>query len=365
MTVLSHRERRDWLRLSLSENVGPITFHRLLQRYGAADKALAALPGLSQKGGLGRPLRLCGSEVADRHLERAEAIGARFVAFGEPDYPALLRQTDGTPPLLCIKGNTGLLQRGCVAIVGARNASAAGRKLARQLAFELAEAGHVVASGLARGIDTAAHEAALEAGTIAVLAGGLDVIYPPENEDLHRQIGERGLLVSEMMPGTVPRAEHFPRRNRIISGIANAVVVVEAALRSGSLITARYASEQGREVFAVPGSPLDPRCEGCNKLIRDGATLLMAASDVIEALARGSGPSHGRLFEPEPPEFEAAEAKESDRDRLLGLLSPTPVDVDDLIRESGMPAAVVTGMVLELELAGRLVRHPQGQVSRP
>ena len=364
MSPLSPGERRDWLRLSLSENVGPVTFHRLLQRYGAADKALGALPGLSQKGGLARPLRLCGSEAAEHHLERAADIGARFVAFGEPDYPALLMQTDGAPPLLCIKGDARLAQRGCVAIVGARNASAAGRKLARQIASELSAHGHVVASGLARGIDTAAHEAALDAGTIAVLAGGLDVIYPPENQDLQRQIGERGLLVSEMMPGAVPRAEHFPRRNRIISGLAHAVVVVEAALRSGSLITARYASEQGREVFAVPGSPLDPRCEGCNKLIRDGATLLMGAGDVIEALARGGGPSHGRMFEPEPAEFEVAEAGESDRDRLLGLLSPTPVDVDDLIRESGIPVAVVTGLVLELELAGRLVRHPQGQVSR-
>ena len=360
---LSDAERRDWLRLSQSENVGPITFFSLLRKFGGAGRALAALPELSRKGGLSRPLRIGGAEAADRDMARAADIGARFIACCEPEYPPLLRAIDGAPPLLCVKGDAGLGNRPVVGIVGARNASASGRKLARQLAAELGAAGLAVVSGLARGIDTAAHEASLESGTIAVLAGGLDVIYPPENGALHRAIGERGLLVSEMVPGTVPRAEHFPRRNRIISGIARAVVVVEAAVRSGSLITARYASEQGREVFAVPGSPLDPRCEGCNKLIRDGAMLLLSAGDVLDALAAGRGPSHGTLLEPGGEDFEAAEAAPGERDTILGLLSPTPVDADDLIRESGLPAAIVSGLILELEMAGRLVRYPHGQVS--
>ena len=360
---LSDNERRDWLRLSQSENVGPITFHALMKRYGQAEKVIAALPGLSRKGGLSRPLRLYGVDVAERDLEMASAIGARFVAFCEPDYPELLRNIDSAPPLVCVKGDASLGSRSSVGIVGARNASAVGRKFARQLAAEFGAAGHTVVSGLARGIDTAAHEASLETGTIAILAGGLDVIYPPENAALHEAIAERGLLISEMLPGTVPRAEHFPRRNRIISGIARAMVVVEAAVRSGSLITARYASEQGREVFAVPGSPLDPRCEGCNKLIRDGATLLMTAADVLDALASARQPVHGRLFEPDTPGFEGAEPDAGDRERLLGLLSPSPIDADDLIRESGLPAAIVAGLILELEMAGRLTRHPRGQVS--
>lgn len=361
---LSDVERRDWLRLSQSENVGPITFHALIKRYGSAEKVIAALPDLSRKGGLSRPLRLYGVEAADGDMARAAAIGAHFVAFCEPDYPDLLRNIDSAPPIICIKGDARLGQRSCVGIVGARNASAAGRKFARQLAFEFGAAGHAVVSGLARGIDTAAHEASLETGTIAIVAGGLDVIYPPENAALHEAIAGRGLMISEMLPGAVPRAEHFPRRNRIISGIARAMVVVEAAVRSGSLITARYASEQGREVFAVPGSPLDPRCEGCNKLIRNGASLLMSANDVLDALHSGRGPAHGRLSEPEPPVFETAEADDGERDMVLELLSPTPIDTDDLIRESGLPAAIISGLVLELELAGKITRHPRGLISR-
>jgi len=361
--VLSREERRDWLQLSQSENIGPLTFHKLISRYGEAGQAIAALPELSSKGGLARPLRVGNQDDAERDLEKATAIGARFVAWCEPDYPALLRTIDAAPPLLCIKGDANLGQRPAIGIVGARNASAAGRKFARQLAAEFGEAGYVVVSGLARGIDTAAHEASLQRGTIAAVAGGIDVIYPPENDALQRAIGERGLLISEMVPGTVPRAEHFPRRNRIISGIARAVVIVEAALRSGSLITARFAAEQGREVFAVPGSPLDPRCEGCNKLIRDGATLLMNASDVFEALASSHKPQHGRLSEPDGAPYDPGETGETDRERLLELLSPTPIDVDDLMRESGMPAAIVAGLILELEIAGRLVRLPRGMVS--
>ena len=361
--VLSDTERRDWLRLSMSENVGPATFRTLMKRYGSAAEALAAIPELSRKGGLTRTPRLYGQDAAARDIERAETHGARFIAMIEPDYPPLLRQIDNGPPLLCIKGDAGLLTKSGVAIVGARNASAIGRKFARQLAFEIGGAGHAIVSGLARGIDTAAHEASLATGTIAVVAGGIDVVYPPENDALHAAIGERGVIITEMTPGTVPRAEHFPRRNRIISGIARALIVVEAAVRSGSLITARYAGEQGREVFAVPGSPLDPRCEGSNKLIRDGATLLMRANDVLEALSSEIIPRQVYVREPDAPPLEPRDLSDSDRDRLLELLSPTPVDADDLIRESQMDAGAVSAMILELSLAGKVIRHPHGAVS--
>ena len=360
---LSPAERRDWLRLSMSENVGPATFRTLMTRYGTAAMALAAIPELSRKGGLSHSPKLYGQDAAQRDLDRAEASGARFVTLIEPDYPPLLRMTDNSPPLLCIKGDASLLTKSSVAIVGARNASAIGRKFARQLAFEIGGSGHGIVSGLARGIDTAAHEAALQTGTIAVLAGGIDVIYPPENAGLHEAIGERGVLVTEMMPATVPRAEHFPRRNRIISGIARALIVVEAAVRSGSLITARYAGEQGREVFAVPGSPLDPRCEGSNRLIRDGATLLMSANDVLAALASQTSPRQMQFREPDTAMIDMREVSDTDRDRLLELLSPTPVDTDDLIRESHLDPGAVTAMILELSLAGKVIRHPNGAVS--
>lgn len=359
--TLSAVERRDWLRLSMSENVGPQTFHMLMKRYGNAAAALAAIPDLSRKGGLSRPPRLYGQDAAERDLANAEKIGARFIGSSEPDYPALLREIDGAPPLLCIKGDARHLARSAVGIVGARNASAVGRKFARQLAAEIGLMDHAIVSGLARGIDTAAHEASIETGTIAVLAGGIDVIYPPENDVLHAAIGERGVLVTEMMPGTVPRAEHFPRRNRIISGLARALIVVEAALRSGSLITARYANEQGREVFAVPGSPLDPRCEGCNRLIREGATLLMSSADVLDVLHETRPAIRTSLLEPEPEAF--GQADDSGRSIILELLSPSPIDVDDLIRESGLPSGVVAGFLLELALAGRIIRYPNGAVS--
>ena len=364
MNQLSHEQRRDWLRLAKSENVGPATFRQLIARYGAAEAAIAALPELSRQGGLARSLRVYGLDEADADLERAARYGARFVVPGEAGYPPPLRHIDGAPPFLCIKGDAAFAEKPAVAIVGARNASALGRKFARQLAAEIGAAGFAIVSGLARGIDTAAHEAALASGTAAVLAGGVDVIYPPENEALHNRIGERGLLVTEMTSGTVPRAELFPRRNRIISGMARAVIVVEAALRSGSLITARLAGEQGREVFAVPGSPLDPRAEGCNKLIRDGASLLTRAADVLDALGGSFTPNRTMFLEPEPPALDdPAAAGPDDRRRLLSLLSPSPVAVDDLIRESALPPAAVAGLLLELELAGRIARHPRGLVS--
>lgn len=361
--TLTPLQRRDWLRLSLSENVGPVTFRQLIDRFGDATAAIAALPELSRKGGLTRPLRLYGEQEAETDLERGEAFGAEAVVAGEKKYPELLRHIDAAPPLLWIKGKSEFVNASAVAIVGARNASALGLKFARKLASEIGQAGHIIVSGLARGIDTAAHEAAMSTGTMAVLAGGIDIVYPPENGGLQALIGEQGLLVSEMKPGTTPRAEHFPRRNRIISGMARATIVVEAALRSGSLITARRAAEQGREVFAVPGSPLDPRAEGTNKLIRDGATLVTSSADILETLNQTFAAKGNGFFEPENSFIHPIDAGENDRRRILSLLSPSPVDIDDLIRESGIAPAAVAGIVLELELAGRIVRHPRGAVS--
>lgn len=361
--VFSDTERRDWLRLSMSENVGPATFRTLMKRYGSAAEALAAIPELSRKGGMQRTPKLYPREAAERDFERAHEAGARFITSQDPEYPPLLLQTGNCPPLLCIKGDASLLNKSSVAIVGARNASAIGRKFARQLALDIGGAGFAIVSGLARGIDTAAHEASLATGTVAVVAGGVDVVYPPENQALHAAIGERGIIVSEMTPGTAPSEKHFPRRNGIISGIARAVIVVEAAMRSGSLITARYAGEQGREVFAVPGSPLDPRCEGCNKLIRDGATLLMTAKDVLETLAPHYPPRPIAFRGPDIPAVDSRDIGAISRNRLLELLSPSPVDADDLIRESGLDAGAVTALILELSLAGKVIRHPNGAVS--
>jgi len=360
---LSDAERRDWLRLSKSENVGPATFKSLLKRFRTAGAALEALPGLARKGGLGRAPRLYGREAAERDMANAAALKARFIAEIEPDYPALLREVEGAPPMLCVKGDTSLLARSGVAIVGARNASAVARRFTRQLALEIGGEGHAIISGLARGIDTAAHEASLETGTIAVVAGGIDVIYPPENDALHAAIGERGVIVSEMVPGTVPRADFFPRRNRIISGMARALIVVEAAVRSGSLITARFAAEQGRDVFAVPGSPLDPRCEGTNRLIRDGAALLLSARDVLEALGSEALPRQMSFFEPEPSPLSPRETDAAESRALMDLLSPSPVDMDDLLRESGLDAQTLAALLLELSLAGRITRHANGAVS--
>lgn len=359
---LSDEERLNWLILCKSENVGPSTFRTLLKRYHTAGKALAALPSLTRRGGLSRPPRLFGREAAERAIANAEAIGARFICQCEADYPALLRESDTAPPVICVRGNPALLGKSAVAIVGARNASALARKFARQLAHEIGSAGHVIVSGLARGIDTAAHEAALETGTAAVVAGGLDMIYPPENAALHAAIARQGVIVSEQLPGAEPKADFFPRRNRIISGLSRAIIVMEAALRSGSLITARFAADQGREVFAVPGSPLDPRCEGTNRLIRDGATLLTSARDVLDSLGQG-GPRQMSFLEPDPPPLPLREPDAADMRQLIGLLSPNPVDTDDLVRESGLDPAILSALILELALAGRITRHADGSVS--
>jgi DNA processing protein len=364
--LLDGVQRRDWLRLISSENVGPITFRQLINRFGSAAEALKALPELAKRGGLQRPIRLYPETDAERDLERIEAMKAQLVAYGEEAYPPLLREIDSAPPLLCLKGDTSLLALPSVAIVGARNASALGRKFARQLAAELGQAGYLIVSGLARGIDTASHEAALHSGTGAVLAGGIDIVYPPENEELHRSIGERGVLIAECMPGTIPKAEHFPRRNRIIAGICYGTLVIEAALRSGSLITARLAAEQGREVFAVPGSPLDPRAGGTNKLLREGATLITSTADVIEVLrpmiGRPINVNEEMMREQDEGEIAYA-ASGQERDCIMELLGPAPVEVDDLIRESRLKPAIVIAVLLELELAGLVRRHRRNQVS--
>jgi DNA processing protein len=362
---LSDAERLNWLRLARTEGIGPINFHKLIRRYGTAAKVIEVLPQLMTKAGARRGLSVHTVDLAKRELDATSDAGATLVAMGEAGYPAALMQADSAPPLLCISGNIELAQRKSVGIVGARTASANGRKMARILAYTIAEAGFLVTSGLARGIDTAAHEAATPLRTAAVIAGGIDHIYPPENADLQQAIARDGLLISEMPIGTAPRAEHFPRRNRIISGMSAAVVIVEAALRSGSLITARFANEQGREVFAVPGSPLDPRCEGTNKLIRDGANILTSANDVLDFLTAEKSPLHERLFErdPEPLLPPDQDADDATRREVIGLLSANAVDIDDLIREANCAPEAVMAVLLELEVAGRVSRSAGGMIA--
>jgi DNA processing protein len=364
--MLNPQERLDWLRLIRTENVGPVTFHHLLQRHGSAAAALAALPELARRGGR-RNFAIFPREQAERELAAVHKLGARLVAWGETDYPAGLASLDDAPPLLTVLGRADLLGRRSIALVGARNASAAGQRFARELAYDLARAGYVVASGLARGIDAAAHGGALAQGTVAVVGGGADVVYPEENRGLYDEIVELGAVVAESPVGTVPQARHFPRRNRLISGMSEGVVVIEAALKSGSLITARFAAEQGREVFAVPGSPLDPRCRGTNDLIRHGATLVEGAEDVLTALAGLGGrtriePPRRRPARIEPPESSPAEHAEAEN-TVTGLLGPTPVTVDELLRRCHLSPAIIATVLLELELAGRLDRHPGGLVS--
>ncbi len=365
--ALTDVERLDWLRLIRSENVGPITFYHLLRYYGSPGAALDALPELSRRGGRKRALKACPRATAEREIAALAEIGARLVAWGEPAYPAPLASVEDAPPVISVLGQAHLLERRTVAIVGARNASANGQRFATRLAAGLGEAELVVASGLARGIDGAAHRGALATGTIAVLAGGVDVPYPGEHKELYGEIAERGALISEQPPGVQPQGRHFPPRNRLISGLALGVVIVEAAPRSGSLITARMALEQGREVFAVPGSPLDPRCRGTNNLIRQGATLTESVEDVLQVLegqlrTLGSGEPESVLTPgPVTPPSDADMARA--RDVVSDALSPSPVDVDELIRVTGATPAVVVTVLLELELAGRIERHPGHRVS--
>ncbi len=361
--LLDDQERVSWLQLSLSENVGAVTFKSLIERYATASNAIAALPDLARRGGSNRALKLYSRSAAEDDISRAKHHNSQFVVAGEQGYPDSLRHIHGAPPILCVSGRLELAHMPAVAVVGARNASAIGLKFTRMIAQKLVDEGMLVVSGLARGIDTAAHEAAIDKQTLAVVAGGIEHIYPPENEALQRRIAVEGLLVTEMVPGTAPRAEHFPRRNRIISGISKAIIVVEAALRSGSLITARLAAEQGREVFAVPGSPLDPRAQGCNKLIKDGAQILTSIEDVIEAIQVPHAIEREIFLERDSLPHYDSEPTQDERERVLELLSPTPTDLDDIIRPSGLAPELVVAILLELEIAGRCSRLPGNQVA--
>ena len=350
----------DRLRLLRTPGIGPVTFRQLIARFGAPSTALAAVPDLARRGGGNAPALRTVADT-EREIARVQKLGGKFLAIGQGLYPRLLAELEDAPPLLIAKGNLNLLDRQAVAIVGARNASAAACRFARGLAHDLGQHDLVVVSGLARGIDSAAHDGALDTGTIGVIAGGIDVFYPPENEERQKALYERGLVLAEMPPGTEPRARHFPYRNRIIAGMSSGTVVVEAAPRSGSLITARLAAEAGREVLAVPGSPLDPRAQGCNQLIRDGATLVQNAADVVEAIrpfasqVRSASSHYEVAAEPMNGEDALGVVEE--------LLGPSPVPVDEIIRLSGAPSGAVQMALLELDLDGRLDRHAGGKVS--
>jgi DNA processing protein len=363
---VSDSERRAWLRLARAPNVGPVTFAHLLARFGSASAALEEVPRLVRRGG-GDAASLPSEADARREIDALTELGGQLIASVEPKFPRGLAALEAPPPLIAVLGHEALLGREMIAVVGARNASALGRKLASRLAADLGAAGLVVVSGMARGIDTAAHEGALKSGTCAVVAGGIDVVYPPENAPLYEHIKAEGVIVSEMPLGQPPQARHFPRRNRIISALARGVIVVEAAEGSGSLITANFALEQNREVFAVPGSPLDPRAKGANRLLRQGAVLTETADDVLGVLKPILG---GGFQEPardlgDLPMAGGPTEAEADRVRsaIEEALGPTPTAIDELIRLCGAPAAAVLTVILELELAGRLARHPGNRVS--
>ncbi len=354
-------ERIARLRLIRSRRVGPATYLRLMAEHGSADAALKVLPDIARAAGVDS-YTPCPEPVALAELKAAKRAGARMLCLGDADYPTALAEVADAPPVLWVKGRAELLARPMLALVGTRNASALGTRMARSLAADLGAAGHVVVSGLARGIDALAHRAALETGTIAVMAGGLDVVYPPENTDLARDIGEKGLVLSEMPFGLEPQARHFPRRNRIVAGLARAVIVVEAAVRSGSLITARIALEQGREVMAVPGHPMDSRAGGGNLLIRDGAVLVRSAEDVIEALGGDTRPPRQDARPAPPPEPPRAEG--GVEGAILSVLTETPVAEDQLIRTLGQPPRAVAQALAVLEMAGRIHRGAGGMVAR-
>ncbi|HEV2187720.1 MAG TPA: DNA-processing protein DprA [Stellaceae bacterium] len=368
---LNPQERLDWLRLARTETIGPVTFYALLRRFGSARAALDAVPRLGR-----RDVTVATRAAAEQELAALDRIGARVLCWGEPLYPRPLEAVEDAPPVLTLLGQAEFLAAPIVAVVGARNASANGRRLAQDIAAGLGEEGIVVASGMARGIDAAAHAGALATGSIAVVAGGVDIVYPEENRGLYQALAAQGAVVAELPLGTEPQARHFPRRNRIISGMALGVVVVEAAAKSGSLITARFALEQGREVFAVPGSPLDPRCRGGNDLLRNGATLTENAADVVSQLGpllRGAPfvpPSRPRaerelsLTAPSAAPKPVSADDDSGLDLVWEILSPTPVAVDEVVRQCQLSAAAVATLLLELELAGRIERHPGNRVSR-
>ena len=371
--ALNDRQRLACLRLIRSDNVGPVSFRELINHCGGAEQALEALPDLAKRGG--RSIKICTKAAAESELERAAKAGATPVFTIEPGYPALMAVVESPPPMLYLKGRHDLMARAAIAIVGSRGASAAGQAMARQFATKLGLAGFAIVSGLARGIDGVAHEASLATGTIAVVAGGIDVLYPPEHADLRDRIASQGCLVSEQPPGYVARAQDFPRRNRIISGMAHGVVVVEAARRSGTLSTANWARDQNREVFAIPGHPMDPRAEGTNDLLKKGATLVTAPGDVIDALAPQlagiAGFAEARFdleglaasirAAPVPP---ASGPDDNDRAHVLDALGPAPVSIDEIARATGIPVRLVQVAVMELGLAGRIERHGQQLVSR-
>ena len=363
MAELSFSERRDWIRLIRTRTIGPVAFRDLIVRYGNAAAALDALPSLIRKKSVSIPTL----EQVEREMEYAEQMGVRLICAVEPDYPKYLKALDPPPPIISVLGDISHLHRPCIAIVGSRNASALGQKFAGQIAGELSEAGHVIVSGLARGIDRAAHYGALERGTAAVLGGGIDHIYPRENTELYEKIRAKGVIVSESPLGYRASAKDFPRRNRIISGLSRAVVVIEAAERSGTLITARYALEQNREVMAAPGSPLDPRTKGCNRLIRQGAHLIESSDDILDIL---NGLSTLDVFEPENPfihgEFDTALDEKNIKEAeaiILSLLSPTPTHRDDIIRASNLPTALVHAVLTLLEINGEIEVEVDGRVS--
>ncbi|MEM6662792.1 MAG: DNA-processing protein DprA [Pseudomonadota bacterium] len=376
-------ERFARLQLARSQNVGPRSYAQLLRRYGTARAAIEALPALAARGGKSDYVA-CDASAIEQEIEAGQKMGAELLLHGDPDYPALLANVEPSPPALWVKGDVSLFDRPSVAIVGARNASALGQRTARRLARELGSNGYVIVSGLARGIDAAAHETSLGAGTIAVLAGGLDQPYPPENIDLAHRISEEGVLVSEVPFGVAPIARHFPRRNRIISGLARGVVLIEAAARSGSLITARFALEQGREAMACPGAPEDARCAGCNALIREGAALIRHAGDVEEALAAPRTlalAEEGGEFDFDTDMFgddvmrddyealsdfdeEGGIGDEVLSDQIMSLLGPHPVEVDEIARQCGTAPSDLSLAILELDLAGKIELRPGGMIVR-
>lgn len=361
--TLSRDEAFARIRLLRSPNIGPVSYYQLLRRFGTASAALDVLPDLAARGGA--PYRSAAADRVEREIAAVRKAGARYLFHDGPDYPALLAELESPPPILTVRGDTALLQRPSVAVVGARNASAAAVKLSRDFAAALAGQGYAVVSGLARGIDAAAHRGALAGmatggGTVGVIASGIDITYPPENVDLQEQVACEGLLIAEMPPGTEPLARHFPHRNRIIAGLATGTLVVEAAPKSGSLITARLAAEAGREVMAIPGSPLDSRSHGCNQLIREGAILVQRPEDVVELLTGFTGQPRS-TFREHAPDYGAAGGDEAAD--IAGLLTLAPIGVDELIRQSGASAGAVQMALLELELAGRLQRHAAGRVS--
>jgi DNA processing protein len=361
VSIAAEQDLLDRLRLIRSANIGPVTYFQLLARFGNAAAALAAIPQLAARSG-GKAPRIADLKDVAAEIDAVQRLGARYLFLGQGLYPPLLAEIDSAPPALIVRGDLSLIDRPAIAIVGARNASAAACRFARDLARGLAEEGVLVVSGLARGIDSAAHQGALGGGTAGVIASGIDITYPPENKELQEQVATQGLLIAEQPPGREPLARHFPYRNRIIAGMTLGTVVVEAAPKSGSLITARLAGEAGREVMAVPGSPLDPRAQGCNSLIRDGATLIQSVADVLETIrpiaSMMGSPKIG--FRAEPV---SADASDDERGVVLNLLSHAPVQVDEIIRQSGLAPATVQTVLLELELGGRLERHAGGRVS--